>query len=237
METGKKLAFASLLAAALLIIVHTIDSARKMSVVIQQATSTPIAEAATTSHFKQKARAPKPTTTTIAKKNTEITTPKVVPQNEPSELQEAPGTVSGTAITIANVLNSMNAARYAQHVSLLQMDPQLSDAAVEKLNDMNTRGYFAHYAPDGTSPWTLMQTHGYSFKDAGENLAEEFTSIQGLMYQQCQQPISAALETPKICGWMNSPAHAENIMKPSYRDVGIAIGGGKVVVFFGSRNR
>jgi hypothetical protein len=71
---------------------------------------------------------------------------------------------------------------------------------------MLAKGYWAHNAPDGTTPWVFIKAAGYEYLYAGENLARGFTT---------------APDT--VNAWMASPGHKENILSPKYKDVGFAI--------------
>jgi hypothetical protein len=64
--------------------------------------------------------------------------------------------------------------------------------------------YFAHFAPDGTTPWEFFQSAGYVYAHAGENLAIHFTD-------------SAEV----VEAWMLSPAHRKNIVDPKFREIGV----------------
>jgi hypothetical protein len=71
---------------------------------------------------------------------------------------------------------------------------------------MFRRNYWSHYGPDGTTPWSFILDAGYRYEYAGENLAKNFLFSQGV-----------------IDGWMQSPSHRENILRPEYTDIGLAI--------------
>lgn len=81
----------------------------------------------------------------------------------------------------------------------------LQKAAQLKANDMAEKGYFSHISPDGTTPWQWLDGVGYEYTYAGENLAVNFSD-----------------STDVTKAWMNSPAHKENIIKNSYKEIGIA---------------
>ncbi len=71
--------------------------------------------------------------------------------------------------------------------------------------------YWAHFAPDGTSPWQFIKAAGYDYSYAGENLARGFTTSVDAMN-----------------AWMKSPTHKANILSPLYKDVGFAVKEGKL---------
>lgn len=80
----------------------------------------------------------------------------------------------------------------------------LDEAARLKAEHMATKGYFAHYSPDGISPWYWFDAAGYSFVHAGENLAVLFTDSEDV-----------------VDAWMNSPGHRANILNEDYREIGV----------------
>lgn len=134
----------------------------------------------------------------------------VKPEPKPREL---PGEVVGTAITAENIFNGVNEARYNAGLPILKRNPVLDAAAKRKLDDMRAKNYFAHDTPDGMKPWIFFE--GYEYKRAGENLAHQFDTVQ---------------ET--VDGWIASPTHYANIVKPEYTETGIAVDGDLVVQFF-----
>ncbi len=117
---------------------------------------------------------------------------------------------SQTAAVVSSILVDLtNADRTAHNVGNLRVNPALVAAAQAKANDMATKGYFAHTAPDGTDPWYWFREAGYPFEYAGENLAIDF---------------SDSLDVERA--WMNSPAHRDNILDPHYTEIGIAMAEG-----------
>lgn len=86
------------------------------------------------------------------------------------------------------------------------MNDQLSTAAAGKAAHMFANDYWAHFAPDGTSPWYFIKSAGYNYVYAGENLAKGFTT-----------------SNDAVQAWMNSPTHKANILSPQYEDMGFAI--------------
>ena len=111
-----------------------------------------------------------------------------------------------TAIS-AFVLSSIsNQERINAGLAPLSLNSNLSAAANAKAIDMIADNYWAHYAPDGASPWTFISASGYDYSSAGENLAKDFTTSGGV-----------------IAGWMSSPTHRANLLKSNYVDVGYAV--------------
>lgn len=109
-------------------------------------------------------------------------------------------------ISIQDLLNDTNKARIANGLAPLRLDPELTNAATQKAQNMFALNYWAHIAPDGTTPWYFIKNAGYDYLYAGENLARGFTSAQDV-----------------VNAWMNSPSHRENMLSPHYQDVGFAV--------------
>jgi hypothetical protein len=131
-----------------------------------------------------------------------------------------------TDINVEKLLNLTNLKRAEAGLSSLNLNPELSAAATGKANDMFSKGYWAHNAPDGTSPWVFITSSGYQYVFAGENLAKDFANSEGV-----------------VSAWMASPSHRDNILKREYQDVGFAVVNGRlageettlVVQFLGAR--
>jgi hypothetical protein len=130
-----------------------------------------------------------------------------------------------TDIHVEQLLGDTNTQRAAQGLNPLTLNPQLSAAAAQKATDMFAKGYWAHNSPTGSTPWDFISGSGYHYVVAGENLAKNFTTSQAV-----------------VDAWMASPTHRDNIVKPSYRDIGFAVVNGTlngeettlVVQMFGS---
>jgi hypothetical protein len=118
-----------------------------------------------------------------------------------------------------------NKERQSAGLQALSLNPRLSKAAQEKAKNMFDKQYWAHFGPDGETPWKFITESDYQFVYAGENLAKDFKS-----------------NTDVHLAWMNSPTHKQNIMSQNFHDIGIAIVNGKfngsdsnlIVVMFGS---
>jgi uncharacterized protein YkwD len=130
-----------------------------------------------------------------------------------------------SSISAAQVLEQTNNERTKAGLPALTTNTKLNQAALAKASHMFQHDYWAHIAPDGTTPWVFIKNAGYSYSVAGENLARDFGDT-GAMVQ----------------AWMNSPTHKENIVRSKYTETGIAVVDGKlqgvettlVVQLFGS---
>jgi len=129
-------------------------------------------------------------------------------------------------ISPAEVIRLTNDRRVAAGLSPLSENGALSQAALAKGADMLNKGYWAHFAPDGTSPWKFFLDFGYKYRYAGENLARDFSN-----------PGSA------VDAWMNSPTHRDNLLNGNYKEIGIGVIEGNlagaettiIVQFFGAQ--
>ena len=104
------------------------------------------------------------------------------------------------------VVAEMNVERAEYGLKPLHIDEDLSAAALDRIDDMMSKHYFGHIAPDGIKPWTWADKHGYNYHEFGENLAVGY-------------------RTPKeiVDGWMHSPEHRANVLSRTFEDVGVAI--------------
>lgn len=132
----------------------------------------------------------------------------VVYTNE--QFAEGNGTHAQLAAVIASRLQELtNLDRASSSVPALAVNPLLVRAAQEKANDMIQKGYFSHYAPDGTSPWRWFDSAGYKYQYAGENLA--------IFYNESEDVEKA---------WMLSASHRANILNARFAEFGIALARG-----------
>lgn len=138
--------------------------------------------------------------------------------------------VLGVSVDISSqeLLNLTNQDRIAAGLQPLNLNGLLSVAAENKAQNMFAENYWAHYAPDGKSPWDFIKAAGYNYVYAGENLARGFTTSSSV-----------------VNAWMASPDHRANMLSNNYTDVGFAVAQGSltgdtntvlVVEMFGSRS-
>jgi uncharacterized protein YkwD len=118
------------------------------------------------------------------------------------------GKVLGTQVSINTdqLLADTNIQRSADKLPPLKINDKLAEAAQLKANDMMKQQYWAHIAPDGTTPWHWFGTVGYNYDYAGENLAKNFTTADAA-----------------TTAWMASPEHRANILGAHYTDIGFAV--------------
>ncbi len=100
---------------------------------------------------------------------------------------------------IWDILRITNQEREAQGLEALTLSQGLSDAAA--IRSVEIIDKYAHERPDGTSCFTAVKKN---YNGMGENIYSSPTSPE------------AAME-----GWMNSPGHRANILKSSYKKIGV----------------
>jgi uncharacterized protein YkwD len=110
------------------------------------------------------------------------------------------------AVYSSALVDLANGERRTATLGELKVNPLLEKAAALKAEDMATKSYFAHYSPEGVSPWYWMRQAGYNYLYAGENLAIDF---------------SDSIDVSRA--WMNSPTHRANVLNGHYTEIGIAV--------------
>jgi uncharacterized protein YkwD len=110
-------------------------------------------------------------------------------------------------ITVSQIIELTNVERFNNDLVQFSENQLLNQVALIKVDDMINNNYFAHESPSGNEAGDLAKLVGYSFIAIGENLAKGgFVDAQDL-----------------VNGWMNSPAHRDNILHSGYREIGVAI--------------
>jgi uncharacterized protein YkwD len=114
----------------------------------------------------------------------------------------------------AATLCLLNEQRQANGLRPLVRNGLLDTASEAHSRDMVVRHYFEHVSLNGTTPRQRMEAAGYTVRNltawaVGENIAWG-TNILG---------------TPAriVNAWMNSPGHRENILKATYREIGVGV--------------
>lgn len=116
-----------------------------------------------------------------------------------------------TEISVSEIINLTNQERANDGLNQLKENNNLDRAARLKASDMFSKDYWAHYAPDGTSPWYFFSLVGYKYSTAGENLARDFATSGGV-----------------VSAWMASEGHRANILNSSYTEIGVAVVNGNL---------
>jgi uncharacterized protein YkwD len=127
-----------------------------------------------------------------------------------------PGHVSSTDTETA-LRCLINNARKSRGLKVLRYNGRLSSAAQNHSTSMDNRNFFSHYSRDGTSFITRIRRTGYMSGTrawaVGENIGWGHS----------------VLGTARAIfnSWMNSSGHRSQILKSSYRDIGIGVSWGR----------
>lgn len=104
------------------------------------------------------------------------------------------------------VVRLVNIERAKHNLPALKQNWELSRIARYKSKDMIDKNYFSHTSPTYGSPFNMIQNFGLKFSAAGENIAYGQNSPAAVMN-----------------AWMNSPGHRNNILSPSYTEIGVGL--------------
>lgn len=109
-----------------------------------------------------------------------------------------------SSITSDKLIELTNKERMDNGLPALTQNQLLTQAAINKGNDILKNQIFAHNINGKKfSSWT--KELGYDYSYVGENLAIDFSNSEEIME-----------------AWNNSPAHKENLLSPYYKEIGIA---------------
>ncbi|MEU9842295.1 CAP domain-containing protein [Actinomadura sp. NPDC048032] len=124
-------------------------------------------------------------------------------------LWATPFSPAGRSRFAAEVVSLTNAHRASHGLRPLADDPRLTAAAQAYSEDMAVRRFYSHTSPEGTQPWDRARAAGSTHLGIGENIA-------------CGQRSPAEV----VQGWMDSPGHRANILKPDFTHIGVGFQGG-----------
>ncbi len=123
----------------------------------------------------------------------------------PSEVTKILG-LTADKLPAERIIELTNEVRTRRGLAPLKLDETLAKAAHEKGLDMLENDYWAHISSNGTTPWSFFLKANYDYRYAGENLARDFDSPEGV-----------------VEAWMESPSHRDNLLSSKYEDIGIAV--------------
>lgn len=134
--------------------------------------------------------------------------------------------ILGTATYSADqIIELTNVKRAENGLPPLKSNSKLATAAQAKASDMFSNNYWAHFSPQGKTPWQFIKSVGYRYIYAGENLARDFNDAQSV-----------------VNAWMASPTHRSNMLDKNFKEIGVDVETGNltgregvlVVQMFGS---
>ena len=107
------------------------------------------------------------------------------------------------------MLDSVNSERARESLDALTWCPALARSATEHSADMAAQNYFEHESLDGREVSDRAEAQGYNYRTVGENIAVGQRDVEEVMQ-----------------GWMDSPGHRENILRPEYTHLGSGVATG-----------
>lgn len=122
-------------------------------------------------------------------------------------------------VLVRATLCVLNKTRARHNLRPLQLNSKLSTAAVRHSRAMVGRRFFSHDSPDGASFVDRIRATGYLSGARGWYVGENIA--YGTGDRSSPRSIGAA--------WMNSPPHRANILRSSFREIGIGLASGTPV--------
>jgi uncharacterized protein YkwD len=101
-----------------------------------------------------------------------------------------------------------NEVRAENGLPTLDVATKLNTSAQYKADDMSAKEYFAH-TENNVTVSTWLQSAGYKYETAGENLAVGYSTAQDI-----------------VEAWKNSPTHYANLIDLDFKDFGVGLSGG-----------
>jgi uncharacterized protein YkwD len=139
---------------------------------------------------------------------TETATPTASPPPAPTLTPTPTQTVTAEQrAQIDKVVQLTNAERAKKGLAPLQPNPNLMQAAQDYAAVLAPGPCFEHTCPPVPSPVDRATNAGYAnFVRLGENIAAGYDSPAAV-----------------VRGWMESPEHRSNILKPEFREIGVGM--------------
>jgi uncharacterized protein YkwD len=106
----------------------------------------------------------------------------------------------------------INDQRAAHGLAAVTPNPDLHQAALSHSKEMIDQSYFEHTSPAGVTFMNRIESTGYM------QGATTWTVGENLVWG------TGPLSTPQavVNAWMNSPPHRENLLRSSFREIGVA---------------
>lgn len=135
--------------------------------------------------------------------------PQIQPGSAASQASATPVQSAETAEIELQIQQQINEIRRNQGLSELRQNYKLADLARRYSQQMAEQGFFSHTSPAGETLVQRVRSTGIIYWHVGENLFKS-TNIP--------QPTDVAVK-----GWMDSPGHRRNILRPEYRETGVGV--------------
>jgi uncharacterized protein YkwD len=133
-----------------------------------------------------------------------ITTSVLPVKTAASPVPVSPASTNQQDIFDQQILGLVNQERAKVGADPLKINEQLDLAADQHTLDQASLNKMSHTGSNGSNMGDRIKNAGYVFSSAGENVAYGFGDAAAVMN-----------------GWMNSEGHRQNILNPSYKEIGI----------------
>ncbi|AIC95904.1 MULTISPECIES: SafA/ExsA family spore coat assembly protein [Shouchella] len=133
--------------------------------------------------------------------NPQLSNPNVI---HPGQTIQLPSQQSQGQSIEKEVVRLVNEERAKHGLQPLKENWELSRVARFKSADMRDKNYFSHTSPTYGSPHQMIRDFGIQYRASGENIAAGQTSAQAVFQS-----------------WMNSSGHRQNILSPTYTEIGV----------------
>lgn len=107
------------------------------------------------------------------------------------------------------IVEGVNEQRREEGLQPLEAVPQLNEIARGYSRRMAKEDFYGHVAPDGQTLQDRFQQAGVRFSYVGENIYKSW---------RMNNPAESAVQ-----GWMKSPGHRENILRPQFTQSGVGV--------------
>ncbi|HYW22361.1 MAG TPA: CAP domain-containing protein [Nodularia sp. (in: cyanobacteria)] len=131
-----------------------------------------------------------------------------IPSGKPPQAPQPTQSATTNQIEIA-VRQSINKVRQEKELQPLEHNEKLAQVARNYSRQMAENNFFSHTGNNGSTLQDRVGTGGIIYWVVGENLFKG-TNIP--------QPVKVAVD-----GWMESPGHRENILRPVFTETGVGV--------------
>lgn len=104
------------------------------------------------------------------------------------------------------IIELTNNLRDSKRLNILNINQNLEFSSLARAADMQEKGYFSHYGPNGEDLDYFLDKAQYKYKVAGENLAVGFTDMNELFNV-----------------WVKSRTHFANLVDTDFEEIGVGI--------------
>ncbi|MGB6294922.1 MAG: CAP domain-containing protein [Rivularia sp. (in: cyanobacteria)] len=128
-------------------------------------------------------------------------------------IPQAEASVRSQVIQLVNQVRSRGAVCGGQtfvRAGALSANTRLTNAAQYHSQDMANTRRMSHTGSNGSSMAQRVKQAGYRYRTIGENVGVGQTSASSI-----------------VRGWLNSPGHCANLMKPNFNEAGVGVARGR----------